>query len=292
VEIWLQPDRARDSSTIVAFFDPARTMHFSIRQEDSDLELRRGNLNTSTRNALFTINGLLGKKRQLFITLASDTRQSSLYADGKLLETAEFAMDFRDLEQQLTVGTSPIDHDGWKGALLGLAIYRRNLVPEEIVRHYQSWTAHERPEITANDANMALYLFNERSGSIMHNLASPGRDLFAPERYLVIYKPFLETPTLDNKMDIALNIAGFTPFGYFVYAWFSGRKRRLPPVAYTILSGFALSLTIELLQFYLPVRDSDATDLITNTLGTIIGAMLCTYLPLDKLRLLLAGSVQ
>jgi VanZ family protein len=41
-----------------------------------------------------------------------------------------------------------------------------------------------------------------------------------------------------------------------------------------IFIGISVSLSIEMLQSYFPTRDSSMTDLICNTIGTILGMML------------------
>jgi VanZ family protein len=42
----------------------------------------------------------------------------------------------------------------------------------------------------------------------------------------------------------------------------------------TVLLGFVFSLAIELLQVYLPTRDSSLLDLICNVVGTLIGVII------------------
>jgi glycopeptide antibiotics resistance protein len=80
---------------------------------------------------------------------------------------------------------------------------------------------------------------------------------------------------MSDLDDIVINILGFMPFGFIVY-----RYRRLAKpdgrawnVVWAVCVGATLSLAIELTQVWLPNRDSSATDLFCNTLGTFLGAL-------------------
>ena len=74
--------------------------------------------------------------------------------------------------------------------------------------------------------------------------------------------------------DVLVNISGFVPVGFFLLNYLSLIQQIKRPAATVILIGFFLSLTIEILQWFLPTRDSDMTDLISNTFGTAIGVSL------------------
>jgi len=149
------------------------------------------------------------------------------------------------------------------------------------------WTAgstkSKQPDLAGSAGVVARYLFNESKGDVVHNQVDSATDLLIPKRYFVIHEKLLERPWTEFRstwsywVDVAINIAGFIPFGFFFSAYFSviGKVRRYAWL--TIALGFALSLTIEVLQAFLPMRDSGMTDLFTNTLGTALGAMLCAW---------------
>jgi VanZ family protein len=62
-----------------------------------------------------------------------------------------------------------------------------------------------------------------------------------------------------------------------------------------IFIGMTVSLIIELLQSYLPTRDSSLTNLICNTIGTILGVIVfkrITFLPISAQGRRSAGSLE
>ncbi len=65
--------------------------------------------------------------------------------------------------------------------------------------------------------------------------------------------------------DVVVNIALYIPLGMAGYL--AMRRRVIPPVAL----GFALSVSLELAQLYVPGRDTSAVDVLTNVMGTIAG---------------------
>lgn len=65
---------------------------------------------------------------------------------------------------------------------------------------------------------------------------------------------------------------------YTVYKYYSSKK--VLENKKIIFLGFILSFTLETIQFIFSIGASDITDIITNTIGTIVGLFL--YLILEK----------
>ena len=283
VEVWMQPRQIWDSSTLLAFYNPGNPSHFSLRQSLTDLELLAATQDKppSTNTARLYVGKTFHKSRPVFVTVTSGAHGTAVYIDGALARTAlRFRLPTSGFTGRLVLGDSPGQPDSWSGQLLGLAIYGRELTATQVLRHYQTWTQKQQPEISDGECNTALYLFNERAGTVVHNQTSRNVDLYIPEKYLVLDKIFLDPFWKEFSMSRSYwsgnfkNIVGFIPFGFCFYACLSAHKVRRAALG-TVILGTLVSLTIEILQAYLPTRDSGTTDLFTNTLGTYIGVAAC-----------------
>ncbi|MDX1772449.1 MAG: VanZ family protein [Planococcaceae bacterium] len=92
------------------------------------------------------------------------------------------------------------------------------------------------------------------------------RETYNAIKYLDLWQPFL--------INFMGNIFMFMPIGFLLpLLW-----RKFEHIFWTVLAGFLLSLSIELLQLT-QLRSSDVDDLWLNTLGTFIGFICFTFIP-------------
>ena len=88
---------------------------------------------------------------------------------------------------------------------------------------------------------------------------------------------FILTPGVSGRApwsDMVANVLAYIPFGLFLVRWRRDRARRLDAIVIPALIGASLSFGIEYSQQFLPGRVASLTDLLANTLGTVIGASL------------------
>lgn len=281
IEIWLWPKRVHTSGTILAFYQPEkRSTGFALRQSLGDLVLLRADHTLPQKKVKIYVDDILSRQKPVLIAITSNQSGTTVFVDGAFTKKYEnFKLSSQDLTGRLIVGNSPVTTDDWSGELKGLALYDREVSVNEASQHFADWTNGALPELGKSEGNIALYLFNEGKGNVVHNQIDSATDLIIPERFFVLHAQFLERPWDEFRpdrnyvKDVAINVGGFIPLGFFFCVYFSMLRRMEHPVAATIAFGFAVSLTIEVLQAFLPTRDSGMTDLITNTLGTALGAI-------------------
>jgi len=87
----------------------------------------------------------------------------------------------------------------------------------------------------------------------------------------VLRAPFLLTYT---AFDTVINLLAYMPFGLLVGLMLRTRFSALVSVILGLCLGVLLSASMEYLQMYLPMRVSSNMDLLTNSVGTLIGALL------------------
>lgn len=277
LEMLLRPARSDDSSTVLAFYGANKTVGISLHQSLTDLRLENeiGRLRPSVRY----VDNVFRAGRPLFLGIVMDAEGTAVYLDGALARQLPGFRSAEPCSGSFVVGDSPTDNDTWRGEFRGLAIYRDTISPAQMALDYESWMNQARPLESPKKAD-SLYLFNEHSGMLIRDHGTSGINLQIPERYVIVRQNLLESPvrafepSLGYIEDVLINVFGFAPFGITLYAFlFSCGHRKYTGFAVVIV-GLLTSLTIETLQSNLPTRDSDWTDVLTNTLGTWLGVYL------------------
>jgi hypothetical protein len=284
IELWLEPAQTTGRRTVLAFEGSGATgAPFLLQEIGDDLVVQRLNVDHdgTFRTAEFAIEGILREHKHVFVTITLGAGATSVYVDGVLVRSSQLlGRTIRSFTGKLVLAESPTSSDSWSGKILGLAIYDRELPQSRVSEHYEGWINNNRPTLTQEDRAAALYLFTEHQGSLVHSQLASASDLIIPLRYFVLRPAFLALPwqhyhgTWSYWQDVGINVAGFIPFGFYWVAYLATVRAIRNRIAATILLGFLTSLLIEVLQAYIPTRDSGMNDLITNTIGTGLGALL------------------
>jgi hypothetical protein len=289
LSLWVRPqDEPGDDIKQILSFHSNGVQTFLLGQWLSFLIVKFPctNATHAVRLCEFDVPNALERGRLTFITLVAGPDGSVIYADGAPKSSTEARLlTQRSIAGTLVAGNSMTGKTPWQGELTGLAFGPVRLTASEVAEDFRTWRDTGYPGSAAGHALEGLYLFNERSGSIACSHAGRVPCFQIPRSFKVLRRVVLEWPRGKdllshwNLEDVLVNLAGFVPFGFFVCAYFcesrDWSKRRI--VLITTLWGGAISLTIELLQVYLPTRDSSSEDLTFNILGSLLGATVLSY---------------
>ena len=289
IDIWLQPETepAHSIAHILTFFDGTTSENLILAQWKSWLIIRSMNTDVVKKNVYkeIGISNALPKGKLRFITITSGKGGTSIYLDGSLAKVYpnyRLSVENQKTLGNLILGNSSTGKNSWKGNIKGLAIYSNFLKPSQVSHNYSTWQDTGNPLLSEDDGIIALYLFNNENGNLVRDRSRQQNELIIPTTFTVLQKKILELPVADFKpslsyfVDLAVNITGFIPFGIFFTLYLSKIKNSFNYRIYlfTVLMGMVISLTIEILQAYIPTRSSSSIDLITNTLGTTIGVVI------------------
>lgn len=285
IELRLRSGRVCDClGTILSWYAPSQGKALKIEQSISDLVVR-GNFADQQHHPAFRslwLDDTLRDNQTRFLTIAAGPDGTVLYLEGAKAREYRYTPAGENLSGRLVLGHSTRDRNAWEGDLLGLALYNRALSAPEVSRNYQIWREGRVDDLKATKDIAGLYLFDEGRGDVVHNRMGSLPDLNIPAKFSVLTKiPLIPSAKLhwSDLKDAAINIGGFAPFGFLVSAYLRwGRhssKKNATRLA--VLFGAATSLLIELLQVYLPSRDSSYLDVINNIMGSALGAALLVW---------------
>jgi VanZ like family/Concanavalin A-like lectin/glucanases superfamily len=219
-----------------------------------------------------------------FLAVTTGEAGTDVYLDGRFVNRK------KDLilkipnggKTRLLIGNSVYGKKSWQGDIYGLAFYGYSLTDQDIKRHFMRWFQDKNFSFAKIDKPVALYFFNEKKGITALDHAGGKHPIEIPSRMRIFKKKMLSSewsgfkPSRSLNEDNILNLLGFVPFGFILAATlikFGGNLEKYYFLI-TVLFCFTVSLIIEILQAWLPSRTSSMPDLIFNTLGALIGAII------------------
>ena len=220
---------------------------------------------------------------RVLLTITTGARGTRIYLNGK--ESAANARLRLSLPSgarsgRLTIGNSIGANSPWGAEVFGFAVYSTPLAPQAVARHYIEWAERRDSSLGKVDDPFVLYAFNEAGGIQARDQSAHRAHLEIPARLVAIGGRALAPLSIesDNRgsaiADMTLNLFGFVPFGFLLAASLGRSSRsKWQVLLLATAAGLLLSLFIEVIQAWLPSRDSSQRDVLLNTAGTLLGAL-------------------
>jgi VanZ family protein len=292
--IRLQPDAIMRgaSGTLLGVYTPEKPSQFRLMQWRDVLLIRRDyrDADNHSKTTAVDLDHAFLTRELVSFTITSGPDGSVAYRNGmRAAGITRIGISCEDFAGQLVLGDSAVMDNAWRGNILDLSIYDRELTPQEIASKYASWNGDQTDQEPGGEQHLvAQYTFTEGRGPTVHGRPRSAPDLYIPDIFKVPHKkmlmwPWEESPDKRNFRDISINILGFVPFGFVFAAYLLWNRNVGHATIVTILCGAAISLMIEILQEYIPGRDSGILDIFTNTFGTFLGVLLFRWAPMQNL---------
>lgn len=290
IEIALRPAgyQEKKSNFILSLHDKTDRNQLLMWQYHSWIILMNGDdYDHKRRTKRIAVNTASPFPTTRFVTVTTGEEGTEVYLDG------QFVIRKKDLtlkipngsKTRLLLGNSVYGKQPWQGDIYGLAFYGHTLTDQDVAFHFNRWVQDRNFSFAKKDKPSVLYFFDEKEGLRALDHAGGNHDLEIPLKMQILKREIL-SPTWSkfkfNKsfiIDIVLNLVGFIPFGFVLSATLIklGGTFEKNDVLITVVLCFTLSLFIEIVQAWIPSRSSHMLDLILNTLGALIGAIIYRF---------------
>ncbi len=285
IEVYLRPVPVADAGNFLTFSSDDNPEAVFLRQWRESLLIDRVKpvRGSPPKFIEFEAENVFRAGQIALLTITSGPHGTSVYIDGKVVATAgHFRVPRSDLYRQIVLGNSPTSFQVWHGDIYGLAVYDDEISPSDAAAHFAAWSGGSSSSSSPGDEThvIARYEFRERSGSIIHSDIASAPPIIIPPYFSIPRKPLLASPIEEFvwdaswRRDVIENILGFMPFGFVLCGLFALSRPRGQAILMATVVGGLLSFSVEFLQYYIPRRDSSLTDVISNSTGTLLGALI------------------
>jgi glycopeptide antibiotics resistance protein len=291
LEVWLVPENnnQRGPARIVSYSLDTNYRNFTLGQEGSDLimRLRTENTNLNGTEPRLIVEDVFSNPKPIHIVVSYNFKEQSVFVNGIIRTTSIIpGGNFKnwDPEYPLILGNEGTGDRPWLGEISYLAIYNRSLYAQEVRKSYsevQHIISGNFEMLDPKEGLLARYLFNEKRGNIVTNSGSliDSLNLNIPEKIQTKIKPFLRfslnpLPRWGSGpfYEILLNVLLFMPLGYLLHANIENYiDGNLQTIFITMILGGAITLSAEIVQYFIESRDSSSVDVIANCIGTLLG---------------------
>lgn len=287
IEIALKPKSFHEEgfNIIFAIHDGKDRNQLLLGQWRSYIIIMNGDdYNHKRKTKRISVNTASQSPTKMLLTITTGQKGTKVYVDGQLVHTKkDLALKMPDGDKpRLILGNSVYVKHSWRGDVYGLAFYGKILNARDIVIHFNKWSKDQNFLFAKQDKPYILYLFDEKREVRAFDHGAGNLHLEIPPRIHILKKRILSPPwgrlELNRSyiQDIIINLAGFIPLGFILSAALIefSRTSEKHVVIMTVVLCFFLSMTIEIVQAWIPSRSSELHDLMLNTSGGLLGALI------------------
>jgi hypothetical protein len=251
---------------IISFCDTATTEKIIFGQYGHTLIIQDY---TSGNKREFDCDSVFRPGKEVSISITSGSRGIKTFVDGKC-RNARGSKIFNAGNvihpAKIVVGNSPDGSSAWEGTIRSIEIFEKELSLEDLA------AVDKKP--------IAFYDFTKKTGFQIANVSGKDKGLYVPRFFTMLKLHILTLPdkiqmrAKGSMQDYIVNFFGFIPFGFLLalLLYLKIFKRITAIALATGIAGF-FSLFIELVQVFIPTRDSQLSDLFLNILGALFGAL-------------------